>query len=150
MDPIRKAKPTDAPAMAELVAAYWAFEGIDGFDQDTVQRSLRWLLGSESLGGGWLAVVDGQPAGYLLIVHVFSLENGGLTAEIDELFVREDCRNQGLGQALLKAAESACHDAGCKNISLQIGRDNRAARAFYLGQGFADRLGYGLLEKNLP
>lgn len=39
--------------------------------------------------------------------------------------------------------------AGCTNLSIQIGRDNAAARAFYRGHGFADRAGFELADKPL-
>ncbi|MGH8720379.1 MAG: GNAT family N-acetyltransferase [Burkholderiales bacterium] len=89
---------------------------------------------------------DSTPAGYLLAVYVFSLEHHGLTAEIDELFVLPDCRGRGLGAALLQAAAAA----GCTNISLQLGRKNAAALAFYRRHGYRAREGYELLDKSLP
>lgn len=150
MNDIRKATSDDAPEIACLVRDYWSFEGIEEFRADRVEHALRQLLSSDSLGCGWLARVDGQAVAYVLIVYVFSLENGGLTAEIDELFVQETHRGRGLGRELLAVAETACREAGCTNISLQIGRGNHTARAFYLGQGFTDRQGYDLLEKDLP
>jgi hypothetical protein len=47
-----------------------------------------------------LAFADGVAAGYLLAVPVFSLEHQGLTAEINELFVRAQHRAAALGRGL--------------------------------------------------
>jgi ribosomal protein S18 acetylase RimI-like enzyme len=80
---------------------------------------------------------------------LLSLEHQGQTAEIDELFVAADFHGAGLGRELLAVAEDGFRVAGCTNISLQIGRDNEAARAFYRRQGFTDRAHFGLVDKNL-
>lgn len=135
--------------MLPLVEQYWRFEGITGFDAARLAEPLSELLSHPALGAGWLAFSDGNPAGYLLVAHLFSLEHGGLTAEIDELFVVPAQRRRQLGGALLTAAEAGCRAAGCVGVALQIGRGNDAARSFYLRHGYAKREGYELLEKSL-
>jgi ribosomal protein S18 acetylase RimI-like enzyme len=82
-------------------------------------------------------------------VYVFSLEHQGLTAEIDELFVVAQYRGLGLGGRMLATAEETFRSGGCTNVSLQIGRDNAAARAFYRGRGYLDRAGFELVGKTL-
>src|SRR6185295_19613414 len=124
-----------------LVEDYWRFEAIEGFDASAIAALLRRVIADPALGRTWVAFVDGQPAGYLLA--------GGLTAEIDELFVAPQYRGHGVGQRLLIAGEAAFRIAGCTNVALQIGRDNAAARAFYRGQGYADRAGFELVDKSL-
>ena len=106
-----------------------------------------WVL--MRLGAGWIAEVNGKPAGYLLAVYVFSLEHRGLTAEIDEFFVLPGHRGSGLGARMLATAEKTFTEAGCTNVALQLGRGNDAARAFYRERGYAERSGYELLEKML-
>jgi len=46
--------------------------------------------------------------GYLLAVFTFSLEFGGICAEIDELFVLPRHRDLGAGAALLDAVKAYC------------------------------------------
>jgi|SRR5690606_36379747 len=145
----RKAVPTDVPALLPLVGAYWAFEGIAGFEARRIGRALERLLSEPRLGGGWLAFANGGPVGYLLGVYVFSLEHGGLTAEIDELFVVPHERHTGAGSALLRAAEAEFVRIGCTNVSLQLSKGNEDARRFYLRHGYGERAGYELLEKTL-
>lgn len=147
---MRAARPADVPDLLGLVAQYWSFEGLAGFDARRLSRELERLCAREHPGGAWIAHADGAPAGYLLLVYVFSLEHHGLTAEIDELFVLPQYRGRGLGAQLLRAAEAAAAAAGCTNISLQLRRDNDAARAFYRRHGYGARAGYALLDKSLP
>lgn len=146
---VRQATRGDVPALLTLVERYWRFENIAGFDAQRLGPLLERVLVDESLGRAWLALVGGEPAGYLLVVFVFSLEHQGLTAEIDELFVMPAHRGHALGARLLEAAEAACRTAGCTNIALQLGRDNESARQFYRRKGYAARDGFELLDKDL-
>ena len=146
---VRRATSADIATLLPLIQAYWHFEAIDGFDPDRVAAQLARLLADKGLGAGWLAFVDGVAAGYLLAVQVFSLEHLGLTAEIDELFVRADARASGIGRRLLQAAEAEFTARGCTNVSLQLGQGNDAGRAFYRRQGYGPRTGFELLDKML-
>ena len=146
---VRPATADDVPALAALVEQYWRFEAIERFDTSHMAGLLGRLIRQPSLGHAWLASVDGAPAGYLVAVYVFSLEHQGLTAEIDEFFVLPQHRRLGLGGQLLRLAETTFREAGCTNVSLQIGRDNSAAREFYRRHGYADRAGFELVDKML-
>ena len=146
---IRPATPADLPLLVTLVGEYWKFEKIDGFDPERIGAVLRRMLADERLGRAWIAHVGGVPAGYLFIVFVFSIEHGGLTAEIDEFFVAAEHRGHAVGAQLLAEAETACRAAGCTNIALQLGRENESARRFYHRKGYSERHGYELLDKDL-
>jgi GNAT superfamily N-acetyltransferase len=146
---IRRATSDDISQLLELVHEYWTFEGLVGFQPDRIREQLQRLMADEHLGAGWIAFSSEAPVGYLLAVYVFSLEHLGLTAEIDEFFVRPNERSIGVGSKLLEAAEATFAEAGCTNVSLQLGRSNDAARAFYLRHGYAPRTGYELFDKGL-
>ena len=146
----RLATHDDLAALVRLVEEYWAFEGLDGFDAREVSAQLDYLLSDRRLGDVWVVADESRLAGYLVAVYVFSLEHKGLTAEIDEFYVLGECRGRGMGQALLAAAEARFRELHCTNVSLQLGRDNDAARVFYRDRGYADRAGFKLLDKPLP
>jgi GNAT superfamily N-acetyltransferase len=146
---IRTAVASDVPPLLSLVRRYWEFEGIAGFDALRVELLLQRLVGSPGLGEIFVAVNGAQLCGYLALVHVFSLEHGGLMAEIDELFVLPAARAQGVGGRLLAAAEQALRQRGCVRLQLQLGVANAAARSFYERRGYGGRAGYQLLDKPL-
>ena len=146
---IRPALPADVPALLALVRRYWEFEGIEGFDALRVELTLQRLLATPALGAAWVAGAGGTLAGYLIAVHVLSIEHQGLMAEIDEFFVLPQARAQGIGAQLLAAAERALAARGCVRLQLQLGVGNAAARAFYERRGYASRRGYALLDKPL-
>jgi GNAT superfamily N-acetyltransferase len=146
---IRPAIATDVPALAELVGQYWRFEEIGGFSRQDVEALLAELIATPDLGAGWVATRGARLCGYLIAMYVFSLEHGGLMAEIDEVFVLPGERTAGIGGRLLDVAEAALEQQGCVRIQLQLGAGNEAARAFYHRRGYKERSGYELLDKPL-
>jgi GNAT superfamily N-acetyltransferase len=139
----------DASVLGALVEHYWQFERIKGYDRLRIEALLKTLLGDSRAGAAWLAYDGATAIGYLLVVYIFSLENGGLTAEIDELYVRDGHRGAGVGAQLVAVAENFLASLGCKSVALQLGRNNHVGRAFYEKRGYSARAGYELLEKKL-
>jgi len=80
---------------------------------------------------------------------MFSIEHGGLMAEIDEFFVDAAQRSEGLGTRLIAAAERDMAAQGLKRLQLQLRRGNQRGLAFYERQGFRRRADYELLDKPL-
>lgn len=71
----------------------------------------------------------------------FSLEHDGYEREctrgtVTNLFVRSDRRGEGIGSALLRAAERALAEAGADAVALEALADNDRARAFYDSRGY--------------
>ena len=147
--PIRAATAADVPRIAALVQQYWQFEAIAGFDQPRIESLLQDLVAAPERGACWIAESAGQPLGYVLAAFIFSLEHGGLMAEIDELFVTPAGRCAGVGSQLLQAAERDFETRGVVRIQLQLAVGNGRARAFYERRGYAPRAGYELLDKPL-
>jgi GNAT superfamily N-acetyltransferase len=147
--PIRRATPADVAGVTSLVERYWEFESIEGFDALRIASLLRGLLAQPERGACWIAESEGKLRGYLLASFMFSLEHGGLMAEIDEVFVTQDMRSAGLGSLLVAQAERELTQQGLLRLQLQLGVGNRRARDFYERRGFLRRAGYELLDKPL-
>jgi GNAT superfamily N-acetyltransferase len=145
---IRAARSADVAAISELVEQYWAFESIAGFDRSRVESLLQGLLADPKRGAIWVAQ-SGQLCAYLLAVYAFSLEHGGLMAEIDELFVSQGSRSAGVGSLLINQAMRDMSAMGLARIQLQLGLANHLGRAFYERCGFGRREGYELLDRAL-
>jgi len=146
---IRLATEADISGVAALAQRYWEFEAIDGFDRPRIETLLRDLFSAPERGACWVADAGGQLCGYLLAVFMFSLEHGGLMAEIDELFVSQEMRSRGVGALLVTQAERDLAQRGLVRLQLQLGVDNERARLFYERRGFRPRAGYELLDKPL-
>src|SRR3979409_1784817 len=146
---IRLATVGDIVGVAALVRRYWEFESIGGFDRPRIEALLGDLLSAAERGACWVAEADGRLCGYLLAVFMFSLEHGGLMAEIDEVFVSPEMRSAGVGSQLLAWAEREFAERGLVRVQLQLGAGNARARIFYERHGFRRRSGYELLDKPL-
>jgi len=146
---IRVADASDLSALTSLVERYWEFERIERFDPARITALLADLFRSPDRGQIWVAQSDGRSVGYLLAVYLFSLEHGGLMAEIDEFFVIPEKRSLKIGAALLDAATAAMAQRGITHLQLQLGIHNPHGRRFYEQHGFVALSEYGLLHKSL-
>ncbi|PKM08311.1 MAG: hypothetical protein CVV14_04840 [Gammaproteobacteria bacterium HGW-Gammaproteobacteria-4] len=146
---VRSATPADAAAVAAMVECYWRFEGIEGFDAERVEATLARLLRAPAHGAIWIAEADEESCGYLIAMYVFSIEYGGLCAEIDELWLAPDQRGSGAGRLLLNTAERAFVARGCVHVALHVGSENDSARGFYHHLGYQVRTGFRTLHKPL-
>ncbi len=144
---IRPAALHDIADLASLVERYWEFESIAGFDRGRIEILLAGMLADPVRGACWVAEDGGRLRGYLLAVFMFSLEHGGMMAEIDELFVSRDMRSRGAGSGLLASAERELAARGMVRVQLQLAAGNQSARLFYGRHGFRPREGYELLDK---
>ena len=71
----------------------------------------------------------------------FSLERGdyerdAVRGTVSNLFVTPERRGEGIGAALLDAAERALDEAGADRVALEALADNDRARAFYAAHGY--------------
>jgi ribosomal protein S18 acetylase RimI-like enzyme len=62
-----------------------------------------------------------------------------VTGHIEELFVRERMRGQGIGKALMERMEAHFTAAGCNYMSVDVFAPNEGAHALYHKLGYADR-----------
>jgi ribosomal protein S18 acetylase RimI-like enzyme len=134
---LRRARPADLPAILPLVRRFYAHFGYP-YDEGEKARALGELLADRNHGVVWLATVDGALGGYALLSFYFSLEYGGRTAFVDELFMEEAYRGRGLGTSMLGLLEEEARRLGLKAIHLESEEENAGATALYLRLGFVD------------
>ena len=84
---------------------------------------------------------------YLVVAFLVSQEYGGISAEIDELYVDPPERGRGVGEALLKSAGKFLSQQGIAQISLRVGKSNHAAMRFYQKLGFQKRNEYLVMDR---
>lgn len=106
------------------------------FDPEVAAAAGRALLKDESLGRIFLIHSGGHLAGYFALTFCFSLEFHGRFGLLDELYVRERCRGQGLGRRAEALAATICKDEGLAALRLEVGKDNTAAESLYSRLGF--------------
>lgn len=89
------------------------------------------------VGGVRLARIDDEPVGFT----TFYPEQGVFEQDhsrgiIENLFVVESRRGEGVGTALLEAAVDALQESGADRIALDVLAANEQARSFYRDHGF--------------
>jgi ribosomal protein S18 acetylase RimI-like enzyme len=74
---------------------------------------------------------------------MFTIERGAFEQDclrgiVENIYVVPDRRSEGIGAALLDAAESTLSDRGAEVVSLDVMAENERSREFYRRQGYDD------------
>ncbi len=144
----RIVSPSEAPALAELMRAYYAFDGHD-FDEARVMRTLAEFLASPDHGRAWFIEQDGAIAGYMVICFGYSLEFGGRDAFVDEIYLHEPFRGRGLGREALAFMMAEAKRLGIKALHLEVEEENAPAQRLYEALGFTGRDRFRLMSRPL-
>ncbi len=134
---IRLARPADLDALARRVAEMHEHERIS--TRPETFAALRALLGNGELGFVLVGTTGGPAdalAGYAVIGFGYSLEFFGRDAFIDELYVVQAARGNGLGTAMMKEAEAEATRRGAKALHLEVDHANPDALRLYERTGY--------------
>jgi ribosomal protein S18 acetylase RimI-like enzyme len=142
---IIRATAADLPALLALMRDFYAAEHLV-FTAE-VEQAASELIGNPSLGSAFMVQDDRGVAGYFVLCYGFSVERGGKTALLDELYIIPASRGKGLGKAALAQAITLAKTAGCRTLHLEVDHANDLARNFYDRAGFTELpRGYLTLE----
>ena len=136
MTAIRKASSADLHQLVELMAEFYAEAGYP-LNRTLAADAFAALIGDERLGYAWLIQAEGSDAGYVVLTLTFSMEYGGPSAFVDDLFIRPAFRGQGLGTRVLTEVRAFCLGLGVRAVHLEVGRDNMPAQTVYRKMGFS-------------
>lgn len=146
---IRQASTDDVELLMPLVAAYHEFEGITSTNLERTKAVVPLLTEATSFGRVWLIELDGRVAGYIALCFGYTIEFGGRDAFVDEFYLLEGARGQGIGSAALEAVKLEAVKFGVRVLHLEVSRTNRDARHFYSKAGFASRERFHLMSCKL-
>ena len=125
---IRRAGPDDAPVVDILVREIADHEGDSEHVTVTVER-WRTLLGRADVTV-LLAERAGEPLGYVSAQRRLHLWSGRDILALDDLYVRAQARDGGVGRELMTAL-ARCAAADRLTIRWEVKPDNVAAQRFY-------------------
>ena len=132
---IRKAQAGDLNALTQLLSNQFDEHEIE-LASSELRDALKTLLENDSLGICLLAERDGQPVGFADIVFTWTLEYGGKTAWLEELYVLPELRNDGIGGQLVDAVIVEAKTYGCRAIDLEVEFEHERAEHLYQRKGF--------------
>ncbi len=107
------------------------------YDGSGAAELMRELIAHPAFGMLWLIQLEDQIAGYLLVTLCYSLEFQGRFGLLDEFYLEEAWRGQGIGSAALEFAEETCRGLGLKALRLEVAHANSRALELYRRQGFS-------------
>jgi uncharacterized protein YaiI (UPF0178 family)/GNAT superfamily N-acetyltransferase len=113
--------------------------------EDALDAAIRAVLADGAAGGArgfFLLARAGQPGageavGVAYVARTWTLEHGGPTAWLEELYVEAAHRNRGIGGALLDGVLAAARERGCAAVDLEVERDHARAENLYRRAGFS-------------
>ena len=134
------AQPEEAEAIAGLLVEFRDHNGADWPSANAFLASVERLL--EDRDAEFLLATpddDSPPAGVLQLRFRFSVWKAAPDAWLEDLFVREESRRAGVGDALVSLALERARERGAKRIELDCNEGNAAALALYERHGFSAR-----------
>jgi GNAT superfamily N-acetyltransferase len=123
-----------APLVALLVRQLREHE-IDT-PEPAIGRAVDRLLVRPDAGRLLLALLGDEPVGVAAVSFVSSIEHGGHSAWLEELYVDPAHRGRGIGTTLLHAACDAAATAGAAAVDLEVEASHARAAGLYARAGF--------------
>ncbi|MDN5882641.1 MAG: GNAT family N-acetyltransferase [Nitrosospira sp.] len=117
-----------------LFKAYRGFYGRESGDRQARDFLRERIANEQSVI--FLAELDLQPVGFTQLYPIFSSVNMSRVWLLNDLYVAESARRQGVATALLRAASEHASQTSASGLILQTGRDNRNAQALYEREGW--------------
>jgi GNAT superfamily N-acetyltransferase len=134
---IRPAGPSDREIVHGLLTAQMVEHRLPA-DPERIDRGLDAAFRPASPAWLFLAERDGQAVGVFLANQIVSVEKGGETLWIEELYVTPDARRTGVARALLAHALDEARRRGLRAFDLEVVPTQAAALALYRALGFED------------
>jgi ribosomal protein S18 acetylase RimI-like enzyme len=133
----REAIDADLPLLLQMMRAFYTYEKLP-FDEARARAALEGLIANAAAGGVSVIELNGAPVGYAVLTIGYSLEFHGKDAFVDELFIEETSRRQGVGRQALQFLEEECRRLGIEALHLEVDKSDTGAQEFYRRAGYKD------------
>jgi GNAT superfamily N-acetyltransferase len=133
---VREARSGDLESMVELLGYLFKQEADFSPAPAKQRRALELILAQPSLGRLFVLTRGPKVMGMVSLLFTISTAEGGKAAWLEDLVVRPEQRDHGLGTRLLRAAVDWARKEGITRITLLTDGTNARARRLYLRHGF--------------
>ena len=130
------AGPDEADAVARLLIEFRDWYGRDQPPDAAFHDGVRRLIARDDTEYA-LAAAGDDPGGVCRLRYRYGLWMAAEDCWLEDLFVRERDRRNGLGRILVERAIERARERGCGRIELDVSESNRAAWALYESAGFS-------------
>ena len=138
----RFATPDDATIIYDFIVALAVYEREPDVVEATPESLRAQLEAQPSPFECLIAEQGGTPVGFALFFHNYSTWRGQRGLYLEDLFVLESHRGQGIGKRLLATLASLTLKRGCSRLEWQVLDWNKPAIDFYASLGAPVRRGW--------
>lgn len=131
---VRMATPSDLAPLSALFDAYRQF-----YRQPAdIERARDFIGERQARGDSWILVAQNGDAlvGFCQLYPSFSSTHTSRIAILNDLFVAETARRQGVAHALMRAAEELGRNLGMRALELSTAITNTGAQSLYEAMGW--------------
>ena len=130
------AGPGEADDVARLLIGFRDWYGRSDPPDETFHEGVRRLIAREDTEY-LLAAAGDSPGGVCQLRYRYGVWMAAEDCWLEDLFVRDEDRRRGLGEALVGAAIERARERGCGRIELDVSESNRGAWALYERMGLS-------------
>ncbi|MEO0058750.1 MAG: hypothetical protein RLZZ312_397 [Bacteroidota bacterium] len=122
----------------EVVKMMQDFYAIDNYHIDVAiaKKLFGDFIANENSGKCYLIYSEQEIVGYFILTFIFSFEYKGRLAFLDEIFIRDGARGQGIGQSAIEFIKVKARNLNIKMMYLEVENHNHLAQKLYLANGF--------------
>jgi GNAT superfamily N-acetyltransferase len=135
-----RAEPHEAEAVGDLMVAFRNHLKVEYPSENAFRAGVDRLI--EDPNTTFLLAAtddDSPPTGIAQVRFRYGIWWAAEDCLLEDLFVRDDARGNGLGRALVERVIAAARERGCRRVELDANEDNAAAVALYRRFGFSER-----------
>jgi GNAT superfamily N-acetyltransferase len=129
---IERVGPADLEDVLRLMRAYCDFYEVSPSDDDLLALAKALI---EDPGGEGLQLIgrdsSSRAAGFATVYWTWETTIASRIGIMNDLFVAEDARGQGLAEQLIEACRAECVRRGADRLTWQTAPDNKRAQAVY-------------------
>ena len=133
---LREATLDDAASILQMMNDFFTLFQYP-FDRHERERQVQEIIENASWGQIWMCCHENQDIiGYQFVAFTYSFEFKGRVAYLDEYFIKEEFRGQGIGQQFLNLLMETYKKEKFGSIRLEIESYNQRAYFLYEKMGF--------------
>jgi ribosomal protein S18 acetylase RimI-like enzyme len=128
---IRKAEPVHVSPIIALIREFAAYEKLSEFCEVTEERLSTALFGATKVAEAIVAVAGETPVAYAIFYPNFASFRGQRGMYLEDIYIKQEFRGAGLGEAMLKHIAASAKARGFERIDFQVLEWNAPAIGFY-------------------
>lgn len=128
---IRKSTPAEVNAIVRLMRDFAEYEDLAEYCEITEQRLHDVMFGEDAFVEGLVAFHGEEPIAYAMFYPYFASFRGQCGYYLEDIFIAEDFRRNGLGEAMIRIIARLARQRGFDRIDFQVLEWNTPAVKFY-------------------